>query len=294
MSEFLFLGVDGGATNCRARIVDSAGIVLGEGSGGTANPYRGLEPAIAEILVATRKALAAAGLPDEAIGDLHAGLGLAGVGQRHEREQVLAHPLPFASLALATDAHTACLGAYGGQDGAILILGTGSCGWAIIGGREHRIGGLGFPISDHGSGAWLGLSTIRRTLLAHDGVEPATALSKAVMGRFDDDTDAAVAWQSTAQPRDYAALAPLVIEHANSGDTLATDLMQSAAAEATLLAEALLSTGVTRLVLMGGLAPHLRPWLSRPLQAKIVEPAGDALDGAILLARHSVNKMEKT
>lgn len=291
MSGPLYLGIDGGATNCRARIVDAGGNVLGEGGGGTANPYRGLEPAMAEILVATRNALTAAGLPDKAIGSLHAGLGLAGVGQRRDRERVLAHPLPFASLALATDAHTACLGAYGGEDGAILILGTGSCGWAIIAGREHRIGGLGFPISDHGSGAWLGLSTIRRTLLAHDGIEPVTGLSKAIMGRFDDDTDAAVSWQSTAQPRDYAALAPLVIEHAASDDPLAIALMRSAAADAALLAEALLATGVSRLVLMGGLAPHIRPWLSDPLQAKIVEPAGDALDGAILLARQSTSKM---
>ena len=45
------------------------------------------------------------------------------------------------------------------------------------------------------------------------------------------------------------------------------------------------------LVLMGGLAPHIQPWLSAPLRSKIVQPAGDALDGAILLARQSLNKM---
>ena len=290
MSESLILGIDGGATTCRARIVDAEGRVLGEGEGGTANPYRGLEPAIAEILAATRKALAAAGLPDTAIGALHAGLGLAGVGQRREYQSVLAHPLPFASLALATDAHTACLGAHGGRDGAILILGTGSCGWAIVKGRPHRFGGLGFPISDHGSGATLGLSTIRRALLAHDGIGPTTPLTKAVMARFDDDTDAAVTWQRDAQPRDYAALAPLVIEHAAAGDQIAVELIQAAADEATLLADALLASGTARLALMGGLAPHIVPWLPTHLQETIVEPAGDALDGAILLARQSMDK----
>ncbi len=292
MNEPLFLGIDGGATTCRARIVDADGCVLGEGEGGTANPYRGLEPAMAEIFAATGKALASAGLPDETIGTLHAGLGLAGVGQRREYQQVLDHPLPFASMALATDAHTACLGAHGGRDGAILILGTGSCGWAIVAGRPHRLGGLGFPISDHGSGATLGLSTIRRALLAHDGIGPTTALTKAVMARFDDDTDAAVAWQRDAQPRDYAALAPLVIDHAAEGDRLAIELMQAVAAEAALLAEALLAKGSQRLALMGGLAPHIRPWLPTHLQDSIVEPAGDALDGAILLARQSLEEAD--
>ncbi len=292
MSEPFFLGVDGGATTCRARIVDGEGSTLGEGRAGTANPRYGLEAAFGEILTATGLALADAGLTDTAIAKLHAGLGLAGTGQRHDREAVLAYPHPFASVALETDAHAACLGAHAGGNGAILILGTGSCGWAIMDGRPYRVGGLGFPISDHGSGAWLGLSTIRRTLLAHDGVKPATPLSKAVMTRFDNDTDAVVSWQGTAQPRDYAALAPLVIEHAGSGDKLAIELMRSTAADATILAEALLATGVTRLVLMGGLAPHLQPWLSATLQSKIVEPVGDALDGAILLARNGLNRMD--
>ena len=290
MSEPLFLGIDGGATHCRARIVDAGGRTLGEGRGGTANPRYGLTAAFDEIVTASRQALAAAGLPDAACASLHAGLGLAGTGQRRDREEVLAHPHPFATLTLATDAHVACLGAHAGGDGAILILGTGSCGWAIVADQPHRIGGLGFPISDHGSGAWLGLSTIRRALLADDGVEPATPLSKAVMARFDDDTDAAVSWQSGAQPKDYAALAPLVVEHAKASDPLAVELMRSAAADAARLAEALLATGTSRLVLMGGLAPHIEPWLAAPLREKIVEPAGDALDGAILLARQSMDK----
>ncbi len=290
MSEPLFLGIDGGATTCRARIVDRAGETLGEGQAGTANPRYGLEAAFAEILAATRLALGAADQPEAAIAGLHAGLGLAGTGQRRDHEAVLAHPHPFASMALATDAHTACLGAHAGADGAILILGTGSCGWAIVDGTPHRVAGLGFPISDYGSGAWLGLSAIRRALLAHDGVKPGSALAEAIMTRFEDDTDAAVLWQSTALPRDYAALAPLVIEHAAKGDRLAVELMQASAADAAMLADALLAKGTARLALMGGLAPHILPWLPKRLQETVVEPAGDALDGAILLARQSRNE----
>ena len=99
-----------------------------------------------------------------------------------------------------------------------------------------------------------------------------------------------MAWQSDAQPKDFGALAPLVIEHAAAGDPLATELMRASAADAAKLAEALLATGVSRLSLMGGLAPHIRPWLPAPLGATIVEPAGDALDGAILLAQLSIEK----
>ena len=46
-----------------------------------------------------------------------------------------------------------CLGAHSGADGAIVVAGTGSVGVGLIGGREIRIAGYGFPVSDEGSGA---------------------------------------------------------------------------------------------------------------------------------------------
>ena len=114
------------------------------------------------------------------------------------------------------------------------------------------------------------------------------------MARFDDDTDAAVAWQSDAQPKDYAALAPLVFKHAASGEPLAKELLQSTADDAAQLANALLTAGAKRISLMGGLAPHIRTWLPAPIQETIVEPEGDALDGAIFLARQSMDKVDQT
>ena len=42
MSKHLFLGVDGGATSCRARLCDLEGNLLGEGSSGPANIHSDL------------------------------------------------------------------------------------------------------------------------------------------------------------------------------------------------------------------------------------------------------------
>src|SRR3546814_4616242 len=56
-----------------------------------------------------------------------------------------------------------------GGDGAILILGTGSVGLIKRGEDSLSIGGYGFPISDEGSGAALGLSAIRHALRTLDG-----------------------------------------------------------------------------------------------------------------------------
>ena len=43
----LFLGVDGGGTQCRARLADRAGRILGEGIAGPANIRLGLEASLA-------------------------------------------------------------------------------------------------------------------------------------------------------------------------------------------------------------------------------------------------------
>ena len=281
----LFLGVDGGATGCRARLTGGDGRVLGTGTAGPANPRFGVCEAGAAVVEAARAALAAAELPCHAIGAVRAGLGLAGVGQAQDRAAMLAWCHPFGALALATDAEIACLGAHAGGDGGILVVGTGSCAMVRRGGDWVRVGGWGFPISDQGSGAWLGLRAIRAALWARDGLAAPSPLSRAVMARFGDDPEQAVAWLGEARPRDYAALAPLVIDQAEAGDGTAAAILDRAAGEVAALLGRLCALGAPRICLMGGLAPVLAARLPAALRAELAEPLGDALDGALILAR---------
>ncbi len=94
-----------------------------------------------------------------------------------------------------------------------------------------------------------------------------------------------VRWTSEASPRDFGALAPRMVDFANRGDPGALALMQAGAAHIDALGARLIALGVTQLSLVGGLAIHMRRWLSDDLQATLVPPAGDALDGALRLAR---------
>src|SRR5262249_60619125 len=99
MAEALFVGVDGGASHCRARIRDQAGRCLGEGSAGPSNTRLGLAVALGEIVAACRAAAKADGLGESDLGTCHAGFGLAGAPGPEERARVLAHPPPFATVA---------------------------------------------------------------------------------------------------------------------------------------------------------------------------------------------------
>jgi glucosamine kinase len=280
----LFLGVDGGGTRCRARLCDAPGAILGEGAAGPANVRLGVDEAILQVLEASRQCLAPAMLSLDS-DRIVACLALAGATEPTELEAARTYPYPFRHVIVTTDAHAACIGAHRGEDGGVIIVGTGTVAWAVHAGRHHRVGGWGFPLSDEGSGAWLGFELARRVFRACDGRVPWTGLLTAAFERFGGDPHAIVRWMGSARPRDFAELAPLVVHHASQGDPVGCELMQSAARHVDLLAERLCAIGVQRIALAGGLSPSLAPWLGPETKRRLVAAADDALAGALWLAR---------
>lgn len=280
-----YLGIDAGGTHCRARIADESGRILGMGQAGPANTRLGLPVTIASIEEAAGQAIAAAGLSDNQVAAMRAGIGLAGLTRIGAAETLRSHAFRFPHIRWAGDAAIACLGAHKGHDGGIVILGTGSNGYARIGGREVCVGGYGFPLSDEGSGARLGLAALQRALQALDGRIGASGLTEAILARFGHRAVTIIDWMDRAGATDFAAFAPTVVEHGRSGDPVATEILTAAALDIDAMIRALIGAGAPRISLMGGLAPHLRPWLDPALEGMIVDPLGDALDGALLLAR---------
>jgi glucosamine kinase len=282
--KLLLLGVDGGGTRCRARLADTHGKVLAEGAAGPANLGLGVQNSLAAVRTATDQCLEQAG-PGYSDCPIVACLALAGACEPVTLAQAQAVPLPFARVILTSDAHAACVGAHAGEDGGIVIVGTGSVGWAIAEGRDHRVGGWGFPVSDEGSGAWLGCEALRRVLWAYDGLIPWTGLLRLLFERFDGDGYAIVRWMGAATPRDYASLAPTVVDQAGHGDAIAVELAKGAAMHIDQIAAKLLAIPVPRLCIMGGLGASILPFLALQTQRNLVPPLGDALSGALHLAR---------
>ena len=283
----LFIGVDGGGTGCRARIEDAECRVLGTGIAGPAAVRLGIDKSMAALKAACFAATAEAGLPPEALGGMDAGIGLAGIGRIGALEQIMAQPHPFRSVVYVNDANIACIGAHSGRDGGIVIIGTGSVGLAVVSGREIRFGGYGFPISDEGSGADLGLQAIRMALRAYDGRVVATGFTRDVMTRFQNDPFEAVAWMDRATATDYARLAPLVMRHADAGDPVSRRIIRDAAEQIDELIRKLVGSGAPRVALLGGLASPMEPWLAPDVQRSLSPIEGDAVAGALYLARRA-------
>ncbi|MGO9629707.1 MAG: BadF/BadG/BcrA/BcrD ATPase family protein [Xanthobacteraceae bacterium] len=284
-TKVLLLGVDGGGTSCRARLCAFSGQKLGEATTGPANLRLGPEQSFSEILRAATQCLSQAGLPRSHLGKVVACLALAGASEPSHLAAARSYPHPFRRAIVTTDAHAACLGAHGENDGGVIVAGTGTVGWAVLGGQTHRVGGWGMPISDEGSGAWLGCEAVCRLLWALDGRLAWTGLLHALGEKFGNDPHAIVTWAQSASPGDFGSLAPDIFAHATRDDPIACELVALAAGHIDILADRLIAIGATRLALVGGCAPFLASSLSERTKSYLVEPAGDALSGALYLAR---------
>src|SRR5262249_57472568 len=120
MQTELLLGVDGGGTRCRARLTDSSGLILGEGSAGPANIRFGLEQSFGAVLEAAIECLHQTGLSYAELERTIACLALAGATEPTELAKARARALPFRRALITTDPHAASVAPPAGPDPRLL------------------------------------------------------------------------------------------------------------------------------------------------------------------------------
>lgn len=288
----LVLGVDGGGTGCRAAVAAADGTVLGRGRGGPANILTDPDQAVSHMIEAALAALDDAGLFEDRLGSLHAVLGLAG-NNAGDLAETIARRLPFARSVIHSDGLVALEGAFGGRDGTIASLGTGTVFLLRSHGQIRQFGGWGFFLGDGGSGARIGQEALRRTLLAHDGIRSGSALTTDIFHQFGNNPGSMLTFARTATPGDFAQYAPSVFAAAKAGDPIAAEIIQQAANEVNEVLDRMLDlSGPTPLCLNGGLKALYPAHLSERHRTRLVEPEGDALDGALSLAHSTYFAME--
>jgi glucosamine kinase len=282
----VYLGIDGGGTKCKARLEDAQGNLLAEAIAGPANAAHNLTGSVKAVLEASEKAIAKANIKGLTLNQIHAGIGLAGINIPQVKQAFLKQFLPFASWHITTDLHIACLGAHLGQDGAIVIVGTGSSGVAIHNDQQFEIGGHGFVVGDKGSGAWLGKMAISHCLETLDGITPNNLLSKQVINLLDcDSAYDLVNLTLEAKPALFASIAPLIFQLAASQQEDALLLVNQAATYINKICHRLLSGNLERLSLIGGITQPLTPYLDSQLQAIIRPTQATPEQGAILYSK---------
>jgi glucosamine kinase len=279
----LYLGVDGGATRCRARLRDADGKTLAEASGAAANIHVDFAAAVAVLRAVVAEVMGKSGLAGADRTRIAVGFGLAGIEDASDAARVVEAFPGLRLVRAANDAVTACIGAHAGADGGLVIAGTGSAAIARVKGRETIIGGRGFTLGDDGAGAHIGLDALRATMRAFDRLGPASALTADIIGHFGGDAVAMMRWARDARPGDFGVFAPGVFSHAAENDRIAHEIAARAARAIGALTRGALALGAERVALVGGAGEALRPYLEPEIAALLTSPLHDAADGAILL-----------
>ncbi len=284
-SDQLFIGIDGGGTKCRARLVSINEKLLGTGIGGPSNPLHGQAQTKASILQAVEMALTEAGLPNSEASNLIVGIGLAGVNLPSLFDVMNNWHHPFKQMHLTTDLHIACLGAHNRDQGAVMIAGTGSCGYSYVKNKATIIGAHGFPFGDKGSGAWMGLEAVKAVLLASDNLGPYSLLSDLIGNHLQAKGVMIVDRMGAAKASDYAQLARFVLDAADAKDEVAEKIVREGANYMSAVAEKLWETEPSRMSLIGGLSERLTPWLKPSVAASLSAPINQPEFGAIYYAK---------
>jgi glucosamine kinase len=218
-------------------------------------------------------------------------LGIAGVDREDDSRIVSAimrRITPGSRVLVVNDALVALEAGAPGAPGIVIICGTGSIAYGrSAAGVAARAGGWGHIIGDEGSGYWIGRQAVQAVMRDADGRGPATALTKQVLAHFDVPAASGlvhIVYGPQTSNRSIAMLGPAVQMASESGDAVASTILDRAASELSLAARSVadrlqlrqtafpfvLAGGAFRV--MPGLVDRLRPRL------RDIAPAAVAMD----------------
>lgn len=220
------IGVDAGGTKTTAEGYSLAGDSLGLEVGGFGNTTVDFDRGIANICETVNRLLARLG---EDCAYLCVGCAGIETGDLKPRAQkLLSERYPF-PVFVTNDAMLGLYAALEGQDGVLVIAGTGSIGYLKQDGALRRCGGWGHLINDDGSGYTIAVRAIRKIADAFDtgpGHED-TPLKRAVFEHLGiTELRQLIDFTYRSTKGEIAALVPIVEAVANGGDPEAVEILE--------------------------------------------------------------------
>jgi N-acetylmuramic acid 6-phosphate etherase len=252
----LVLGIDGGGTNTICLLAKrDTGDVIGRGVSGPSNIQSvGVTNGLNALNECINRAFQAANIPRAKVASIC--LGLAGV-DRQEGLDVIhgwsARESVATNVLVSNDATLLLAAGTPEGWGLAVIAGTGSIAFVRTPlGEIGRCGGWGYLLGDEGSAYQIALSALRVACRSFDGVTAPTSLVDRFVRRMNlkepPDLIPAVyrgPWDRAA----IAGMAPMVLDAAAEGDTIAGEIVRNQARE--LAATAVQAVSVNRLPKVG-------------------------------------------
>ena len=277
------LGLDGGGTKTEIAVVERSGKVVRFLAG------PGLDPMAGEDWEARL-----AGMVDR-IGPVGAAvLGLpyfSEVPEISARQQVVAELLLGTGAVVRNDVDVAFDGAMGGQQGVLILAGTGSMAWARGPQGAARAGGFGDAFGDEGSAHWIGREALGLVSRHLDGRRRTASFARGILEAMGIAGDDLIAWTygRGAVRANIAGVALHVAALAAGGNVEAISLLRRAARELAALGRAAgqaAGLDAMRWSHAGGVLGNLtlRNMVAEALGAEPTAPLLPPVGGAVLAA----------
>ncbi|HET7419777.1 MAG TPA: BadF/BadG/BcrA/BcrD ATPase family protein [Candidatus Dormibacteraeota bacterium] len=278
------LGLDIGGSSSRARLRDGDRRLDADGPGANVAT---LDPTVVDrrlssLLVKLGNIRPAACCAGAAGAEVPAG--------RARLQDILVRLLPDCRVSIVHDARLV-LAAASVDHGVALVAGTGSVAYGrATDGRESQRGGWGWMVGDDGSGVWITRKAAREVMRRADAGEQPGALGDALLHATHaaDSRQLTSALHAMREPMQWAALAAVVFETAESDAGSREIIRRAAAALAALVRDVQSDVGARGpVVLAGGLLLH-QPLLEAAVREELTGPCvrleAPPVEGAVRLA----------
>lgn len=237
----VFLGIDGGGTSTRAAVIDISGKVLGSGSSGPSNLYYVDPSTIREsVSHAAAQAMKEAGINSYQEIE-YVCVAMAGAGRPRDAERardILTPVFGACPFSVEEDSKAALSGSLGGEDGIVVIAGTGSNCLGVRRGKYKRSGGWGSLLGDEGSAYRIAVKGLTAVLRAYDGRSSPTSLTQRFLEELHlENPEMILPCVHEMDRTQIAGLAPLVFEEARKHDAAAQNILREEAGELVLMVE---------------------------------------------------------
>lgn len=303
------IGIDGGGTKTKLTLSDMEGNVLETAVSGPSNILSsGYDVAKQSIQEVIEEGVVKAGYRLEDCEALCIGVaGAAREAIKSQLETIIQETGYTNKMIITHDAETALMGGTAGEEGILIIAGTGAiCFGKTCDGKSARVSGWGHIIGDEGSAYSIGIQILNAVMKAYDGRLPQTILTKLLLEKMGIQTEEEVIgaiYNPHVTKQHIASYAVLIDEAAKKKDEVALKIIEQTAYD---LFETV-SAGIVKLgfqekpvkvVVNGSVLTHnvviyerFKALVTRSYtQAQVGMMLHDASYGAVLLAIQGMSK----
>ena len=185
MTKTYYIGIDGGGTKTKFDLFDSDKNSIASITMPTIHPAQASFKEAVSVLTDAKEKLLANINDSDYVLKVGAGLGGYGINADYRKKLEDEFSAVFDEFKLYSDAYAAMLGALAGEDGILMIAGTGSIALAKRGDKTFRCGGFGYRYGDEGSAYSIGKALISMALKEADGRLDKSIISDLVADYFD-------------------------------------------------------------------------------------------------------------